>query len=111
MTDIPDAGTFFESLEGAEQLPADVRYTRGEARDAALRQLVVRDPRSEGESADPVLVVSAGNRAHLVRRFLLRFDGVAHTVDVDDATLEVVKVLPARPVTWTERSLMWDSTR
>ena len=83
----------FESLDGAEKLPPDVKYTRGEAADAAARQLVALDPRIDGEPEHSVVVVSAGNRARLCHRFVFQLDARRHTVDVEDASLEVVKMV------------------
>ena len=99
----------FESLDGAESLPDEPKYTRGEAQEAALRQLVVTDPRPDGEPPEPVVVVSAGNRAHLVHRFFLRLDRVPSTVDVDDTTLEVVKIRRFRDVPMTSAQLRHDT--
>lgn len=87
----------FQALDGAESLPDDVRYTRGEAKEAALRQLEALAPEPTTEPPDPVLVVSAGNRARLVHRFVFRLEGKERTVDVEDATLEVVKL--GEPIT------------
>jgi hypothetical protein len=87
----------FQALDGAESLPDDVRYTRGEAKEAALRQLEALGPEPTSEPTDPVLVVSAGNRARLVHRFVFRLEGKERTVDVEDATLEVVKL--GEPIT------------
>lgn len=100
---------FFESLEGAEALPTEARYTRGEARDAALRQLV--DPRLEAEPEQPMMIVSAGNRAHLVHRFLFQLDGKPHTVDVDNETLEVVRVRPVPVAPFMKYARSWESAR
>jgi len=83
----------FESLDGAEKLPPDVKYTRGEAADAAARQLVALDARIDGEPEHSVVVVSAGNRARLCHRFVFQLDARRHTVDVEDASLEVVKMV------------------
>lgn len=83
----------FESLDGAEKLPSDVKYTRGEAADAAARQLVALDPRIDGEPEHTVVVVSAGNTARLCHRFVFQLDARRHTVDVEDASLEVVKMV------------------
>jgi hypothetical protein len=102
-------GIAFESLDGAESLPDEPKYTRGEAQEAALRQLVVTDPRPDGEPPEPVVVVSAGNRAHLVHRFFLRLDRVPSTVDVDDTTLEVVKIRRFRDVPMTSAQLRRDT--
>jgi hypothetical protein len=101
----------FERLDGAEGLPDDVKYTRGEARDSALRQLVVSDPRLHGEPSEPVVVVSAGDRARLVHRFILRLDGRPSTVDVDDATLEVVRVRRVDAEVPSLRALDWEWVR
>ena len=83
----------FESLDGAEKLPPDVKYTRGEAADAAARQLVALDPRIDGEPEHTVVVVSAGNRARLCHRFAFQVEARRHTVDVEDASLEIVKMV------------------
>ena len=99
----------FESLDGADSLADEPKYTRGEAREAALRQLVVTDPRPDGEPPEPVVVVSAGNRAHLVHRFFLRLDRAPSTVDVDDATLEVVKIRRFRDLPMTSAQLRRDT--
>lgn len=80
---------------GLATLSLDPRYTRGEAHEAALRQLVADEPeaaRDEDELAPKLLVISAGGRARLVHRFTMGLGEWAHVVDVDDAVLEVVQV-------------------
>ncbi len=81
--------------DGLATLSLEPRYTRGEARESALRQLVADDPeaaRETDEAAPRLLVISAGERARLVHRFTIALGGLAHVVDVEDATLEVVQV-------------------
>lgn len=111
LANVSAPSAYFERLDGASELPDDVKYTRGEAFAAALRQLVISDPRPNGEPDEPVVVVSAGNRARLVHRFLFRLNEKPHTVDVDDANLEVVKVLPVRPFVLSGQLLLWGSRR
>ena len=102
---IGDAAASFESLDGAEKLPSDVKYTRGEAEDALRRQLSTLDPRPDGTPGQTVVVVSAGNRARLCHRFSFKLESRRHIVDVEDVSLEVVKMVPIdeaerRPPPW-----------
>lgn len=78
---------------------APQRSTRGEARDAAARQLVADAPRFEIDEAQrsylsEIMVVPVGDVARLVHRFAMRLGGLPYAVDVDDETLEVVRVRP-----------------
>lgn len=86
------------SLEGYSPTPPR-RSTRGEAREAALRQLVADTPTLEVDEAlrsrlTELLVVPVGDRARLVHRFAMKLRGLPYAVDVDDATLEVVRIKP-----------------
>lgn len=78
---------------------APQRSTRGEAREAAARQLVADGPRFEIDEAErsylsELMVVPVGDLARLVHRFAMRVGGLPYAVDVDDETLEVVRVRP-----------------
>jgi hypothetical protein len=83
-------------------LPREPRYTRGEAFLSAVRQLVAEspiltDPRGlEAPELSALIVVPVGDRAVLAHRFALMLDRRPYVVDVEDATLTVVRVTPDR---------------
>jgi len=85
-------------LLGYDALPPEARYTRGEALDAALRQLVAEKPRLtdraglEEPELSALVVVPVADRAVLAHRFALTLDALPFVVDVDDATLGVARV-------------------
>lgn len=89
-------------LLGYRALPQAPRYTRGEAFEAAMRQLVLERPALteatgiENPELSSVIVVPVADRAVLAHRLALRLDGLPYVVDVDDATLTVVRVTPDR---------------
>jgi len=89
-------------LAGYHTLPRAPRYTRGEALVSATRQLsaeapVLTDPTGlENPELSAWIVVPVGDRAALAHRFALRLDRLPYVVDVDDATLTVVRVTPDR---------------
>lgn len=87
-----------ERYDGVDELPREATHTRGEARDAVYRELSALEPRevlvpsSEGPiRRDGLLIVSIAGRAKLVHRFFFELDTELQVVDVDDATLEVVR--------------------
>lgn len=89
-------------LVGYGVLPREPRYTRGEAFLSAVRQLVAEspiltDPRGlEAPELSALIVVPVGDRAALAHRFALMLDRRPYVVDVEDATLTVVRVTPDR---------------
>lgn len=85
-------------LLGYGTLPGEPRYTRGEALAAALRQLVAEEPSLtdpnglESPELSSLIVVPVADRAVLAHRIALTLDHLPYAVDVDDATLAVVRV-------------------
>lgn len=85
-------------LEGYEESPRR-RSTRDEARQSALVQLSAESPVFMAEGLQrgyvtELLVVPVADEARLVHRFAARLQGLPYLVDVDDRTLEVVRVRP-----------------